>query len=67
MLFVYEYDEYISHLSLGFEVNPGAGFCGVFGKGLEEVLVLLIGDFLLLSRPDSDVVVDSVPSPNINL
>ena len=57
----------MNHSNLRLEVDPSLRVGGLLGDDLEELLVLLVGDGILLSGPDSDVAVEAVPVPLVHL
>ena len=48
-------------------MDPSLGVRRLFGDDFEELLVLLVGDGIFLSGPDSYVAVEAVPVPLIHL
>ena len=60
-------EHFRSHLALCLEMNPTLSISSFFAYRFEELLILLVCDILLLSRPDGHVVVQCVPRPHIHL
>ena len=60
-------EHFRSHLALCLEMNPTLSVSSFFAYRFEELLILLVCDILLLSRPDGHVVVQCVPRPHIHL
>ena len=56
-----------THLALSFEVDPALSVTRFFADGLVEFLVFFFRDVLVLSRPNSHIIVHAVPAPDIDL